>query len=78
MARRLRKTFKIGTRQMRPPSRIQPFLDELKQFWLKNPDLRFMQIVSLFHKEKQPCFYTEDDVLLERLKEFQQKEDEQK
>lgn len=30
---------------MRDPARIEPFLNELKELWLKWPDMRFGQLV---------------------------------
>lgn len=34
-------------RVMRSNDRIEPFLNEFKKVWLKHPDLRFGQIISI-------------------------------
>lgn len=55
---------------MRNPERIEPFLDTVKKYWLRYPDLRFAQIVSLFENygkellNVDDMFYVEDDVYL--------------
>lgn len=59
---------------MRDINRIKPTLKKIEELWLSNPDLRFGQlVVNIFRAEEeiQKIFYTEDDVFLEKLNEFQ-------
>lgn len=62
---------------MRDEEKIDPFLSALRDFWLKNPDWRFGQLVVnvLRHgtdsRGKTPIndpFYVEDERFLERLR----------
>jgi hypothetical protein len=36
---------------MRNPDRIEPILNELKTLWLKYPDLRLGQLISLCNRD---------------------------
>lgn len=51
---------------MRNPNRIEPILEEIKEIWEKNPDLRLLQLLLNTNND----YYTEDDKLLEDLREF--------
>jgi len=51
----------------RPMGRIDPLIDLLREYWKSHPDLRLGQIVCNLSGNDDP-FYTEDDVILERLK----------
>ena len=52
---------------MRNPDRIEPILNELKNLWLKYPDLRLGQLVCLGGLDHDP-FYVEDSELIEKIK----------
>lgn len=55
---------------MRDASRIEPLLNELKEYWMNNPDLRLGQIVCNAGRTigyYEP-FYVEDDKILEVFK----------
>jgi hypothetical protein len=47
---------------MRNKDRINPFLNQLKKLWLKEPDLRFGQVICLLQNKmnKDDIFYPED------------------
>ena len=46
---------------MRNPSRIYPFLNKIGDIWVKNPDLRFGQIIEILTNDsKIPLFYMEE------------------
>lgn len=65
-------TEAMGTK-MRDPKRIDVVLSELRDIWLKNPDLRLGQIVVNCAQpiEPQPAiFHIEDDDLLEGLRRY--------
>ncbi len=52
---------------MRDPDRIPVILDELKEYWIRCPDLRLGQIISNFGSFAglgNDPFFMEDDVLL--------------
>ena len=52
---------------MRDPNRIPVILDELKEYWIRYPDLRLGQIISNFGSYAglgNDPFFMEDDVLL--------------
>ena len=51
---------------MRNKQRIYPFTYKLTQYWLKNPDLRFGQIVSIIGNQLgngRDIFYAEEKEL---------------
>jgi len=57
---------------MRDINRIEIILDNLKIYWLKNPDLRLGQIISnLGYKMSgnNDPFYIEDDLMLKAIEE---------
>lgn len=59
---------------MRDVNRIKPFLSKIEEYWLKNQDLRFGQIVmNIIQSEtsNSQIYYIEDDNFLEKLKDFQ-------
>ena len=59
---------------MRDIKRIEPFLERLKEIWLKNPDMRFAQLIGNVH----PCtsndyidpYYIEDESYIKTIEEF--------
>lgn len=51
---------------MRNPDRIEPILNELKTLWLKHPDLRLGQIISLGGGFN--VFNIEDEQLIENIR----------
>ena len=52
---------------MRDPNRIPKVLDLIKKLWEENPDLRLLQMLgNLFNSGFDP-YYTEDDILYEKL-----------
>jgi uncharacterized protein YihD (DUF1040 family) len=56
---------------MRDPKRIDEILNELREVWMANPDLRFGQLVVNVVKPKEPTpevFYIEDDEFRGRLR----------
>jgi uncharacterized protein YihD (DUF1040 family) len=61
---------------MRDPGRIAPAIEQLKEAWERNPDLRLSQLVlnAASAASDQPIsrcpelFYMEDDVLLTGLR----------
>lgn len=59
---------------MKDPNRIKPFLARIEQLWLKNPDLRFGQLMIWLAKieELNPkLFYLEDKEFLEKINELE-------
>jgi hypothetical protein len=57
---------------MRNPSRIYPLLNKIGDYWVKNPDLRFGQIIENLKKANSidDLFYIEDkhfEKLFEKL-----------
>lgn len=55
---------------MRDSKHIDEMLETLREYWLRHPDLRLGQIVVNACRPRTPCpdvFYTEDDVILDRL-----------
>ena len=56
----------------RDPQRIDVILEELRKFWVKRPDWRLGQIiVNLVRAQStSDIFYLEDDMLLQRLREW--------
>lgn len=59
---------------MRDQNRIKKILNELEELWQENSDWRFGQLLSNidFYNGKD-IFYTEDNVLEEKLKEAKEK-----
>ena len=55
---------------MRDPNRIEPFLQELKEYWQKHPNLRFCQLVVNITYPLTDPFYLEDEKFLENLHAF--------
>jgi uncharacterized protein YihD (DUF1040 family) len=57
---------------MRDPKRIKELLKQIETIWMKNPDLRFFQLlVNIFNLENGPYFYyLEDDKIIEELKQY--------
>lgn len=57
---------------MRDPSRIDEILSAIREYWMKNPDLRLGQIIANSKRAydgRLNCdpFYIEDDKLIEGL-----------
>lgn len=65
--------FDYKERKKRNQKRIKPFLEELEKLWEKYPDLRFGQIVSHIESDDTKMFYLEDDKIVERMKELNNK-----
>lgn len=64
---------------MRNPKRIDVVLDELREYWVKNPDLRLGQIIAncvRAYDGRVNCdpFFIEDDIMLDILKKYNGKE----
>lgn len=57
---------------MRSKERIKPFMEELAKLWEeKAPDMRFGQLIdNIFNSLPDIPFYTEDEELLEQIKDF--------
>ena len=61
---------------MRDPKRIKPFLQKLEELWLKNPDLRFGQLMICIAKTEEATpklFYMEEKEFLEKMRELEKK-----
>lgn len=67
---------------MRDPKRIDEVLKELEEFWKKHPDLRLFQLMDMLSstigKNDNSCFhldpfYVEDYVVIEKLKDLNEK-----
>ena len=54
---------------MRDIKRIEPLLETLRKIWLQHPDYRLTQLLGNVYGPIDP-YYIEDDVLMERLKEY--------
>ena len=52
---------------MRDINRIEPFLDIIEEYWKKQPDFRFGQLISIVDLECD-LFYVEDKDFLDSLK----------
>ena len=53
---------------MRSPKRIEPFLEKIKECWLKVPDWRFGQLmVNIFDQLEINPFFIEDEDLLKEI-----------
>lgn len=56
---------------MRKVERIEPFLKELGKIWGENvPDWRFGQLIFNLISEMGDPFYWEEDMFLEKLREY--------
>ena len=56
---------------MRDPARIQEVVATLRGIWHQVPDLRLGQLlINCTHDIGTDLFYIEDDVLLQRLKDY--------
>ncbi len=59
---------------MRDPKRIQQLIGTLRGIWYQVPDLRLGQlIINCTHDLETDLFYIEDEVLLQKLKEYAKK-----
>ena len=59
---------------MRHPKRIKLFLKKIEEIWLKNPDLRFGQIIIWIAKNGEiipQLFYMEEKEFLEKIEEME-------
>lgn len=59
---------------MRDPKRIKLFLKKIEEIWLKNPDLRFGQIIIWIAKNGEiipQLFYMEEKEFLEKIEEME-------
>ena len=56
---------------MRDPQRIDKFLNEFGTIWKEQcPDWRFGQIVSNLEREYGDLFFSEEDVMLVKIKDY--------
>jgi uncharacterized protein YihD (DUF1040 family) len=55
---------------MRDPNRIPGVLQEVQKLWEKHPDLRLGQLLLCTLKQNEDLFNCEDDVLMQRIREF--------
>jgi uncharacterized protein YihD (DUF1040 family) len=57
---------------MRDPKRIKELLKQLETIWMKNPDLRFFQLLlNVFNCDTGMFFYQlEDDKIIDQLKQY--------
>ena len=62
---------------MRDPARIIQMLSEIESIWKRYPDLRLMQLLINVVRE-DIAYFTEDDVLLQKLKEMYNEDSESK
>lgn len=61
---------------MRNPARIEEMLRELGETWNRHPDLRLGQLlysISRTGADVGDIFYIEDDILLDKVREFNNK-----
>jgi uncharacterized protein YihD (DUF1040 family) len=58
---------------MRDPNRIPKILEDLKNIWSKNPDLRLCQLLSNLVYDANILYHVEDDELIKGLKEMYDK-----
>lgn len=59
---------------LKDPNRIKPFLAKIEKLWLKNPDLRFGQLIVWITRTNEimpKFFYMEDEIVLEKLEELE-------
>lgn len=59
---------------MRDAKRIERILNNINELWLKNPDLRLMQLLMNALNLNQDPYYVEDDILEKRLEEYKETE----
>lgn len=57
---------------MRDINRIRPMLERIEAIWLRNPDLRLMQLLGNVNPEAD-AYYVEDHVVDSRLKDYYQR-----
>ena len=59
---------------MRDPARIKRICEKLEQAWIEKPDQRFGQFIINYvydrFKNDKRVFYTEDEVIEQRIEEF--------
>lgn len=53
---------------MRNPDRIDIILNEIKEFWKENPDLRFHQMIHFLTPGMTSHYYLEDDDFLNYMR----------
>lgn len=61
---------------MRDKNRIPKILQELQEVWVKNPDLRLGQIITIATRPKTTCpeiFYIEDEDILKGIQSIGQR-----
>lgn len=61
---------------MRQIERMKPFLEKIEEVWKDVPDLRFGQLMYNFFQEVGDPFYWEEDVFIEKFKEYMDKQKE--
>lgn len=76
MIAEIKKAKELEKFKKRDASRISPFLEELEEFWLMNPDLRFGQLIEIISKGLDTDqFNAEDDKWLKSLREVSNRYD---
>ncbi len=57
---------------MRNPARIYPLLNKIGDYWIRNPDLRFGQIIEGFKMKHDidDLFYFEDEYFQQLFEEY--------
>lgn len=57
---------------MRNPARIYPLLNKIGDYWIRNPDLRFGQIIENLKRANKidDLFYIEDDVFKKLIEQY--------
>lgn len=58
---------------MRDPNRIDPILNQLREVWKQQPDMRLGQLLVVVARPANPCpdlFHLEDDQLAHRINDY--------
>lgn len=55
---------------MRDPERTDAFLERLKKIWMRNPDLRFGQLVLNISRNSSLLYNIEDDEFIEKMEKY--------
>ena len=60
---------------MRNPSRIYPLLNKIGDIWVKNPDLRFCQLIEIIIGEEKvnDMFFYEDEKFEKLIDKYKEK-----
>ena len=52
---------------VRDPKRIAPLLEQLRELWMVNPDIRLGQLLEIIKPPGQQVFHVEDEVWLKQI-----------